>query len=99
MTGTPAAKKGRAPACGAGRTLMSIAPLLADSSFDPELIKTLAEAWRKIVQSGSKFASPRYERVAQEIIAKRIIDMAQRGELAPHQLADDAVNYLAQSYA
>ena len=82
---------------------MSIAPLLADSSFDPELIKTLVEAyedaWRKIVQSGSKFASPRYERVAQEIIAKRIIDMAQRGELAPHQLADDAVNYLAQSYA
>jgi hypothetical protein len=82
---------------------MSIAPLLADSSFDPELIKTLAEAyedaWRKIVQSGSTFASPRYQRVAQEIIAKRIIDMAQRGELAPHQLADDAVKYLAQSYA
>jgi hypothetical protein len=90
-------------ACGAERTLMSIAPLLADSSFDPELIKTLVaayeDAWQKIVQSGSKFASPRYQRVAQEIIAKRIIDMAQRGELAPHQLADDAVNYLAQSYA
>ena len=31
---------------------------------------------------GSTFASPRYKRAAQEIIAKRIIDTAQRGEIA-----------------
>jgi hypothetical protein len=90
-------------ACGAGKTLMSIIPLLAKTSFDPEFIKTLVaayeEAWQKIEKSGSTFASPRYKRAAQEIIAKRIIDMAQRGEIEPAQLADDAVNYLSQSYA
>jgi len=82
---------------------MAIIPLLAQSSFDPEFIEKLVaayeDAWQKIVKSGSMFASPRYRRVAQEIIAKRIIDMAQRGEIEPHQLADDAVAYLSQSYA
>ncbi len=81
---------------------MSIIPLLAKSSFDPEFIETLVaayeDAWQKVEQSGSAFASPRYRRAAQEIIAKRIIDMAQRGEIELHRLADDAVAYLAQSY-
>jgi hypothetical protein len=81
---------------------MSIIPLLAKSSFDPEFIETLVaayeEAWQTIEKSGSAFASPRYRRVAQEIIAKRIIDTAQRGEIERHRLADDAVTYLAQSY-
>jgi hypothetical protein len=82
---------------------MSIVPLLTKSSFDPEFIKTLVaayeDAWQKIEKSGSPFASPRYRRVAQEIIAKRIIDMAQQGEIEPGQLADDAVTFLSQSYA
>jgi hypothetical protein len=82
---------------------MAIVPLLEKSDFDPEFIKTLVsayeDAWHKVEKSGSIFASPRYRRVAQEIIAKRIIDMAQRGEIEPAQLADDAVTYLSQSYA
>jgi hypothetical protein len=82
---------------------MSIVPLLQQSSFDPEVVNTLAlayeTAWHKIEQSGSAFASPRYRRAAQEIIAKRIIDMAQRGEVESDRLADDAVDYLARSYA
>jgi hypothetical protein len=82
---------------------MAIIPLLAKASFDPEFIETLVavyeEAWRKVETSGSTFASPRYRRAAQEIIAKRIIEMAQKGEIEPPQLADDAVNYLKQSYA
>jgi len=81
---------------------MSIIPLLANTAFDPEFIETLVaayeDAWRKVENSGSPYASPRYRRVAQEVIAKRIIDMAQRGEIEPRQLADDAVAYLAQSY-
>jgi hypothetical protein len=83
--------------------LMSIIPLLQQSSFDPEVINTLAAAydaaWQKIEQSGSTFASPRYRRAAKEIIAKRIIEMAQRGEVEISRLADDAVDYLARSYA
>jgi hypothetical protein len=82
---------------------MSIGPLLAQSAFDPEFIETLVSAyeaaWRKVEQSGSAFASPRYRRAAQEIVAKRIIEMAQRGEREPTQLAEDAATYLARSYA
>jgi hypothetical protein len=81
---------------------MSIIPLLSNSAFEPEHIETLVaayeDAWQKIVKSGSTFASPRYRRAAQEIIAKRIIDMAQRGGIEMHRLADDAVTYLTQSY-
>jgi hypothetical protein len=93
----------RAPGCGAGNASMSIVPLLAQSAFDPEFIETLVsayeDAWRKVEQSGSAFASPRYRRAAQEIVAKRIIEMAQRGEREATLLAEDAVSYLARSYA
>jgi hypothetical protein len=94
---------GGAPNFGAGRAFMSIVPLLAQSAFDPEFIETLVsayeDAWSKIEKSGSDFASPRYRRAAQEIVAKRIIEMAQRGEREPTHLAEDAVAYLARSYA
>jgi hypothetical protein len=82
---------------------MSIIPLLQQSAFEPEMIETLVSvfeaAWQKVEQSGSKLASPAYRGPAQEIIAKRIIEMAQRGERDPHELADDAVAYLERSYA
>jgi hypothetical protein len=82
---------------------MAVMPLLPQSAFDPEIIEILVAAyeaaWAKIEQSGSAFASPRYRRAAQEIVAKRIIEMAQRGEREPTRLADDAVAYLARSYS
>jgi hypothetical protein len=82
---------------------MSIVPLLQQAAFEPEMIETLAavfeSAWQKVEQSGSKLASPAYRGPAQEIIAKRIIEMAQRGERNPGELADDAVAYLQQAYA
>jgi len=82
---------------------MAIIPLLQQSAFEPEMIQTLVSvfetAWQKVEQSGSKLASPAYKRAAQEIIAKRIIEMAQRGERDPNDLADDAVTYLESSYA
>ena len=82
---------------------MVIASLLAQSAFDPEVIETLVrayeDAWRQIENSGSAIASPRYRRAAQEIVAKRIIETAQRGEREPAKLAEDAVSYLARSYA
>ncbi len=82
---------------------VSIIPLLAQSAFEPETIEILVSvfenAWQKVEQSGSKLASPRYKRAAQEIIAKRIIEMAQDGKRNPNELADDAVAYLERSYA
>ena len=82
---------------------MSIIPLLAQSAFEPETVEFLVSiyeaAWNKVELSGSKLASPGYQRAAQEIIAKRIIEMAQRGERDPSILADDAVSFLERSYA
>lgn len=82
---------------------MSIIPLLAQSAFEPEMIDFLVSvyetAWSKVERSGSKLASPAYRRAAQEILAKRIIETAQRGERDAEQLGDDAVKYLEQSYA
>ena len=82
---------------------MSIIPMLAQSAFEPEMIATLVSvfetAWQKVEQSGSRFASPAYKWAAQEIVAKRIIEMAQRGTRDPGELVDDAVAYLDRSYA
>jgi hypothetical protein len=81
---------------------MTIVPFLAQSAFDPEVIEILAaafeSAWASIEKSGSALASPRYKRAAQEILAKHIIETAQRGERDQKRLADDAVTYLMQSY-
>jgi hypothetical protein len=83
--------------------IMSIIPLFTQAAFEPETIDFLVTvfdaAWKRIEQSGSKLASPAFERAAQEIIAKRIIEMAQRGERDPAALADDAVKYLERAYA
>ncbi len=52
---------------------MSIVPLLANASFDPETVETLSaafdDAWEQIKQSGSTFARPAYERGAREVLA------------------------------
>jgi len=81
---------------------MSIIPLLANTSFDPEAVEILSaafdDAWEKIKQSGSTFARPAYERGAREILAKHIIEMAQRGERDRQQLCESAVKFLAQNY-
>jgi hypothetical protein len=83
--------------------VMSITPVFTQSAFEPEtigfLVSVFETAWNGVEQSGSKLASPAFERAAQEVIAKRIIDMAQRGERDPAALADDAVNYLERAYA
>jgi hypothetical protein len=82
---------------------MSIIPLLAQSAFEPEtidfLVSVFETAWRKVEQSGSKLASPGYQRAAQEVLAKRIIEMAQRGNRDSSELIADAVAYLHRSYA
>ena len=83
--------------------IMSIIPLLGQSAFEPEMVEFLVSvyeaAWKKVEQSGSKLAAPGFQRAAQEIIAKRIIEMAQRGERDPGELAEDAVKFLEKSYA
>ena len=70
--------------------------------FDPEFIHVLAtafdNAWNKIEKSGSRFARPGYARAMREVIAKHIIETAQRGVKDPSVLADDAVQFLTANY-
>jgi hypothetical protein len=81
---------------------MSIIPLLANTSFDPEAVEILSaafdDAWAKIKQSGSSLARPAYERGAKEVLAKCIIEMAQHGERDRRLLCDSAIEFLAQNY-
>ena len=73
------------------------------AAFDPEsiqvLVSALDDAWNRIEKSGSWFARPAYSRAMREVIAKRIIEMAQQGVKDPHRLADDALRFLAANYS
>ena len=70
--------------------------------FDPETIQVLAsaldDAWDRIEKSGNRFARPAYARAMREVLAKRIIESAQRGEMDKLKLAADAVKFLAANY-
>jgi len=81
---------------------MSIIPLLANSSFDPEAIEILSgafdDAWAQLKASSSDFTRPAYERGAREIVAKCIIENAQRGERDRRKLCESALKFLAQNY-
>jgi hypothetical protein len=70
--------------------------------FYPEAIQVLAsaldDAWDRIQKSGSRFARPAYARAMREVLAKRIIEAAQRGEKDKFKLAADAVKFLAANY-
>jgi hypothetical protein len=81
---------------------MSIIPLLANTSFDPEAVEILSaafnDAWEQIKQSHSTLARPAFERGAREVLAKHIIELAQRGERNRHELTASAVKFLAENY-
>ena len=62
------------------------------------LASALDVAWDRIQKSGSRFARPAYARAMREVLAKRIIEVAQRGEKDERKLAADAVNFLATNY-
>ena len=81
---------------------MSITPILTNSSFDPEAIKVLAsafdDAWEAVQRSGGALSKPAYAGAIREVIAKRIIETAQRGQTDPRHLSDDALQFLAINY-
>jgi hypothetical protein len=71
-------------------------------AFDPETIAVLSaaleEAWDGLLQSGSECTRPAYARAMREVIARRIIDMAQRGTKDKKELVEGAVRFLATNY-
>ena len=72
----------------------------ADGVFFPEEVQILVaafdDAWAKLQSSGAPFAEEPYAAAAREILAKRIIMAAQRGERNPRQLTDDALLHLSR---
>jgi hypothetical protein len=53
-------------------------------------------AWAALQAAGSAFTAPASAPAAREILAKRIIDMAQTGLLDVTKLQDDALAHLAK---
>ncbi len=72
------------------------------ADFDPETITVLCaaldEAWDRLLQSGSECTRPAYARAMREVVARRIIDMAQRGIRDQTELANGALRFLAANY-
>ncbi len=72
------------------------------TAFDPEFVQVLGsaldDAWSRIEESGSRFARPGYARAMREVIAKRVIETAQRGVEDSRALAYDAVQYVMSNY-
>ena len=72
------------------------------ADFDPEIIAVLCaavdEAWDRLLQSGSECTRPAYARAMREVVARLIIDMAQRGIGDQKELTNDALRFLAANY-
>jgi hypothetical protein len=73
-----------------------------DPAFDPKAITVLAaafdEAWDRLRQSGSECVRPAYARAMKEILARRIIEMAQRGTTDQQELVAGATRFIATNY-
>ena len=77
-------------------------PFQTEAYFDPETILILSlaleKAWNRIENCGSTFSRPFYARAVREVLAHRIIEVAQGGEKDVRRLSDDAVRFLAENY-
>jgi hypothetical protein len=63
--------------------------------FDPETIEILnsaiKDAWREIQTGGGPLARPAYARITRAVIAKRITEMAKKGERDRRKLLEHGV--------
>ena len=88
--------------CKIGWATAGILRLMRGNSFDPEAISILSEAledaWLKIEASGSGLARPAYARAMREVLAKHIIEEAQRGRYDRTELSSSAVRFLSANY-
>ena len=73
-----------------------------ETAFTPENIQILAaaldDAWERLRRSGSRLARPAYSRAMREVVAKRIMEMAQRGVQDREALVADALRFVAANY-
>ena len=73
-----------------------------ETAFTPETIQILAaaldEAWERLRQSGSRLTRPAYSRAMREVVAKRIMEMAQRGVQDRKTLVEDGLRFVTANY-
>jgi len=78
---------------------MSIVPFLRDKGFDPKAVAILGAAfdtaWDTIQKSGSPLAAGDQAAITRERLARRIIEMGQRGQRDHQRLVDDALAHLS----
>jgi hypothetical protein len=77
---------------------MSITPFLREGSFDPEAVAILGAAfdaaWDALQKSGSPLASDAQAVTTRERLAKRIVEMGQKGMRNHQRLVEDALAHL-----
>ena len=85
-----------------GDNMVEILKFSRETAFTPETIQILAaaldEAWERLRQSGSRLARPAYSRAMREVVAKRIMEMAQRGVQDREALVADALRFVTANY-
>ena len=85
-----------------GDKMVEVLKFSRETAFTPENIQILPaaldDAWEKLRRSGSRLARPAYSRAMREVVAKRIIDMAQRGVQDREALVADALRFVAANY-
>jgi hypothetical protein len=85
-----------------GDKMVEILKFSRETAFTPETIQILAaaldEAWERLRQSGSPLSRPAYSRAMREVVAKRIMEMAQRGVQDHEALVADALRFITANY-
>src|SRR5215472_173308 len=73
-----------------------------ENAFAPETIEILAvaleETWEQLQKAGSGLTKPAYSRVMREVVARRIMEMAQRGMQDREALVTDAIQFIAANF-
>ena len=81
--------------------LQMLAQHALDGAFDDDEVRALTDAfdqaWKAVEDTGVCFASEVYKNATRELLALRIIEIAQLGERDPNRLRDDALLYLART--
>jgi hypothetical protein len=88
--------------CCEGRAMLQVLVNHAlAGAFDANEVKTLTDAfdqaWKAVEESQICFSSDAYTNAARELLALRIIEVAQLGERDPNRLRNDALSYLART--
>ena len=82
---------------------MRMVALLSNAAFDSKdtdlLGAAFESAWEKLNTAGSALAEGSEVTLTRELLAKRIIELAKRGERDPDRLVESALDYLAKSRA